>query len=421
MQEGALPRHLWRVLVLLGLSVLINYIDRVNLSLAAPTIKDELGISASQLGLLFSAFFWTYACFQLVSGWLVDRYDANWVIAIGFFLWSMATAVTGVVHAFVALFVVRLVLGIGESVAYPSYSTILARHFPERHRGLANATISCGLALGPAVGSIAGGTLMARFGWRPFFIVLGCATMLWLAPWLKWMPRRQAAAAARHCVAMSAVLRQKSLWGTCIGQFSVNYLLYFLITWLPYYLVRERHFSMNRMAVIQGVAFVTLAISAPLGGWLSDQWIGAGASPTLARKTFMATGCLGSGVFYLLFGMADQRYAVMALILIMVMMGMGTSNCWAVTQTLAGPHASGRWTGIQNFIGNLAGVAVSASTGYILERTGHLFGAFVLLLGVGAIGALAWTLMVGELKRVEWTAAELGTALQPAAKAASGH
>src|SRR6476661_6262311 len=119
MGDRALPRHLWPVLALLALSVLINYIDRVNLSLAAPMLKDELGISASQLGFLFSAFFWTYACFQVVSGWLVDRYDANWIIAIGFFLWSCATAVTGVVHAFAVLFAVRLVLGIGESVAYP--------------------------------------------------------------------------------------------------------------------------------------------------------------------------------------------------------------------------------------------------------------------------------------------------------------
>ena len=402
MGDRALPRHLWPVLALLALSVLINYIDRVNLSLAAPMLKDELGISASQLGFLFSAFFWTYACFQLVSGWLVDRYDANWIIAIGFFLWSCATAVTGVVHAFAVLFAVRLVLGMGESVAYPSYSNILARHFPEHHRGLANASIACGLALGPAIGSVAGGTLMAHYGWRPFFIVLGCVTLLWLAPWLRWMPRATAASAARQSIALSAVLRQRSLWGTCSGQFCGNYLLYFLITWLPYYLVRERHFSMNRMAAIEGVAFSAMALSAPLAGWLSDQWIAAGASPTLARKTFMAAGCLGTGVFYMGCALAGPRFAVMSLVMAMVVFGMASSNCWAVTQSLAGAHASGRWTGIQNFIGNLAGVAVSAATGYVLQRTGHMFGAFVILLGVGIAGALSWTLLIGPIKAVDW-------------------
>ncbi len=415
MGERSLSRHLWRVLVLLALSVLINYIDRVNLSLAAPMLKDELGISASQLGLLFSAFFWTYASFQLISGWLVDRYDASWVIAAGFFLWSCATAVTGIVHAFAVLFAVRLVLGVGESVAYPSYSNILARHFPEQHRGLANAAITCGLALGPAIGSVAGGTLMARYGWRPFFITLGCVTLLWLAPWLRWMPRGKASGVARRTVPFSFVLRQRDLWGTSIGQFCSNYPLYFLITWLPYYLVRERHFSMNRMAAIEGVTFAALALSAPLAGWLSDQWIASGASPTLSRKTFMAIGCLGSGGLYMICAVAGPRFTVMALILGTVVLGMAGSNCWAIAQILAGTQASGRWTGIQNFVGNLAGVAVSASTGYVLQRTGHMLGAFVIMLVVGVLGALSWTVLIGPIRLVDWEEAGPGLARSAAA------
>src|ERR1700680_3833876 len=176
------------VLLLLGISIFINYVDRGNLSIAAPMLKDELGISATQLGILLSAFFWTYACLHLFSGWLVDRLNVNWVFAGGFFLWSAATATTGIVHTFSVLLVLRLLLGIGESVAYPSYSKIIALNFPEEHRGLANAVISAGLVLGPGFGMLIGGTLMARFGWRPFFIVLGLVSLLWLIPWIKWMP-----------------------------------------------------------------------------------------------------------------------------------------------------------------------------------------------------------------------------------------
>src|SRR5690242_198313 len=133
--EPAGGRGMNRVLFLLGLSVFINYIDRSNLSIAAPLIKDELGISASQLGILLSAFFWTYSSCQLLSGWLVDHYDVKWVFAAGFLVWSSATALTSKVHTLLALLLVRIALGIGESVAYPGYSKILAMHCLERRRG----------------------------------------------------------------------------------------------------------------------------------------------------------------------------------------------------------------------------------------------------------------------------------------------
>ena len=178
-----------RVLVLLGLSVFINYIDRANLSVAAPLLKSELGLSASQLGILLSAFFWTYSFMQIPVGWLVDRFEVKWVFAIGFLIWSAATAFTGVVHTFVALLAIRVVLGVGESVAYPAYAKIFASHFVERQRGVANSVVGAGQRLGPAFGILFGGTLVARFGWRPFFIVLALVSLLWLSPWLQCMPR----------------------------------------------------------------------------------------------------------------------------------------------------------------------------------------------------------------------------------------
>ena len=133
-------------LVLLGISAFINYVDRGNLSMAAPMLRGELGISASQLGLLLSALFWTYACLQPVAGWLVDRFNVNWVLAAGFLLWSGATALTGLAHSFAVLFALRLLVGAGESIAFPSYSKIVATNFGEEHRGAANSAISAGLS-----------------------------------------------------------------------------------------------------------------------------------------------------------------------------------------------------------------------------------------------------------------------------------
>src|SRR6266403_404253 len=187
--RSELSRNLIFVLVLLWLSVSLNYIDRSNLSIAAPLLKGELGLSATQLGVLLSAFFWTYACLQIPAGWLVDRFEVKWIFASGFLIWSAATAATGVLHSFAALLAVRVILGVGESVAYPSYSKIIANHCPLARRGLANSIVASGLCVGPSFGMLFGGTLMGRFGWRPFFVTLGLARLLWIGPWSIWMPR----------------------------------------------------------------------------------------------------------------------------------------------------------------------------------------------------------------------------------------
>src|SRR5215472_13678905 len=163
----SMPRPLSIALTLLVISVFINYVDRGNLSIAAPLLKNELALSVSQLGILFSAFFWTYTAMLFVCGWFVDRFDVNRVLALGFLLWSLATAATGLVSGFATLLVARLVLGFGESVAFPCYSKILAQHVPEPDRGLANGAIIAGMKLGPAAGTLGAGMLMTTYGWRP--------------------------------------------------------------------------------------------------------------------------------------------------------------------------------------------------------------------------------------------------------------
>ena len=175
--QQRLPLASWRFLALLAFSVFINYVDRGNLSVAAPLLKSELHLSASQLGVLLSSFFWTYTLCQLPVGWLIDRFDVTWILALGFFLWSMATTFSGLLHGFAVLLMMRLILGIGESVAYPAYGKILAQYFPEHYRGTANAVISAAQASGPAFATFAGGIVINRFGWRPFFVFLGLSVL----------------------------------------------------------------------------------------------------------------------------------------------------------------------------------------------------------------------------------------------------
>ncbi len=249
-----------------------------------------------------------------------------------------------------------------------------------------------------------GGLLMARFGWRTFFMVLGLGSLIWLAPWLKFMPKR-------HCAPITdslgvpnllEFLRLRSAWGTCAGLFCTNYVSYVLITWLPFYLMRERNFSMREMAQIGGAAYLFGACSAIASGWLSDRWIAAGATPTFVRKLFTGGGIALSGTMLALSVIAPRGYCIAAIILSIGWFGVSSSNVWAITQTLAGPKAAGRWTGFQNGVGNLAGVVAPALTGYVLQRTGEFYWAFVLVAAVAVLGMACWIFLVGHVVPVIW-------------------
>src|SRR5215469_333568 len=208
-------------LILLATAMLINYVDRGNLSVAGPLIKQELGLSASQLGILFAAFFTSYTAMQFVVGWLVDRFDVNRILAAGFLIWSLATATTGLLRGFVLLFSMRLILGVGEAVALPASSKILARHLPEHHRGLASGAVMSALRLGNAVGTFGAGYLMVKLGWRPVFIAIGLVSLLWLPAWNKWKPHKvqQAGGATAPALGFLEIFRQRSFWGTSLGHF----------------------------------------------------------------------------------------------------------------------------------------------------------------------------------------------------------
>jgi sugar phosphate permease len=177
---------------------------------------------------------------------------------------------------------------------------------------------------------------------------------------------------------------------------------YFMITWLPYYLVRERHFSMDNMARIGGAAYLSAACFSTFSGWLSDRWIMAGATPTRVRKTFAGGGIALTGIFLGVSAFVGPLPGVVLLFAGLIFFGAGSSNIWAITQTLAGPEAAGRWTGFQNFFGNLAGVVAASLTGFVLDRTGHFYWAFAVLTVVTIIGACSWIFVVGPVQQVEW-------------------
>lgn len=395
-------------LSLLTVSFVINYVDRGNISVAGPLIKKDFGLSSFELGILFSAFFYPYTAMQFITGWLVDRFDANWILTGGFLLWSVATAATGIVRGFAFLLVMRFILGIGESVALPCGSKILAEHLPERYRGFASGCVMSGLKCGNAIGTLGAGMLMALFGWRPVFIAVGLLSLLWLPAWAKWMPRieRQQAGSYESGPGFASILTQRSFWGTSAGHFAANYLFYFLLTWLPSYLVFERHLSIKSMSVVAATVYGVDAFSAVSTGWLQDFAILRGYTPTLARKSAMVIGFTMAAIGLLSSAGAGANSYLPWLLIAGFGCGMTGPGLYTFPQTLAGAQAVGKWYGWQNGFANFAGIICPALTGFALQHTGKFFSAFAVTAGTCVAGIFAWLFLVGRVEPVDWTIAQ---------------
>ena len=392
----------WGLVALLVLVMTISFIDRGNLSVAAPAMVAEAGLSTWAMGVLLSAFFWTYALFQIVSGWLSDRFEVRWVYAVGFLVWTVATFSTGLVSTFAMFLVLRLFLGIGESVTYPATSRILAAVVPENRRGLANSLVDLGARVGPAAGIFLGATLLnTGQGWRAIFFLTGSLGVLWLLPWILIAPKKLAAysrpsGSAEEGLNWSQLLRSRSVWGTCGGLCGANYAWYFLLTWLPTYLVKERHVPYGSLAFLGALPFLLMVVSSLGCGVLADRLISKGGSPVRVRKAFLVTGLSLTAVFMLGVLLPRGQLAIVSLMIACFSFGIYASNLFALTQALAGAGAAGRWTGLQNACGNLAGIVSPMLTGWIVEHTGTFAMAFVCA-GIACLaGAASFGLFVGN-------------------------
>ena len=373
-------RHPWALLILLALAMFINFFLRVNLAVAAPVLGPEMKLSPESLGLLLSAFYWTYALGQIPMGWLVDNADVRWVYTVALLLWSLATFFIGFASSFAVMFCLLLILGLGESAAYPASSRVVISAFPETRLGLANAAIdTVGTRMGPAIGTLCGGLIVARMGWRWLFLMTGAAGLLWLVPWLLLAPRKLAPVerVTATSVGWRDLLRRRAVWATCCGQWGGNYAWYFLLTWLPSYLVRRRHFSMSAMSVWVAAPYFLMAFTSMGGGILADRFILRGASAVRVRQTFLCVGLVLTALLLPLVLLPRLEWALASLLAACFAYGIYASNVWAFSQTLAGVKAAGRWTGFQNACANLAGAAAPVVTGLIVARTGRFFLAFI--------------------------------------------
>jgi MFS family permease len=389
--------------LLLGAAVFLNYVDRGAVGIAAPLMTADLGLSGTQFGLIVSAFFWVYAPIQFVVGWLVDRYSVYRLMAAGVLLWAAATLAMGFVGGFTSLLLLRVVLGVGETIAFPGASKIITRHVPAERRGMANAALAIGLALGPAAGTLAGGLILASFGWRAVFIAFGLLTFLWLIPWqLTTRGAEAGLAQGEPGIAMRRLLARWPLWSMSIAHIASNYVFYFLLAWLPLYLVKSRGLNLGTMTLLATLGYAVQAIAALAFGSLSDWWTARGYSEGRVRRAMMFAGQLLAAVAVLGLAYATSTIQIGALLCLAgIATGALSLNTYAVAQMFAGPRAAGSWVGAQNAIGNLSGIFGPILTGVIVDSAGYTT-AFVVTAAVAAAGALWWIVGVPKIEQVQF-------------------
>jgi len=391
------------LVLMLGAAVLLNYVDRGAIGVAAPLMKSELGLSATKFGLAVSAFFWVYAPVQLALGRLCDRFSVYALLALGTALWSISTFLMGFIGGLVSLVVLRLVLGVGESIVFPAGSKIICRHIPAEHRGIANSVMATALALGPAVGTLVGGSILAMAGWRPMFFLFGLASALWLIPWralVGGLPPRERS--AEPLVPIKNILGRWSLWSMGIAHSLSNYGFYFLLAFLPLYLVQQRGLTIIQMTMLATLGYAVQAVAALVLGGISDRWTRSGRSEAAMRRWLLAGGQLAAagcviGVF------AAHSLVTVALFLCIAGAATGalSTNLYAVGQMFAGPRAAGTWIGIQNSVGNISGIIGPVVSGIIIDKAGY-GGAFALTAAITLVGAFWWVLAVPAIRQVEF-------------------
>jgi len=407
------------VLALLALAIFINYVDRGNLATAAPLIKSDLRLTNVQYGLLASSFFWIYAPGQIAASWLIQKINAYRTLAIGLAIWSAATIASGLATGFVSLMCFRVLLGIGESAGFPASSKLLAQHLKPERLGKANGLVSSGIYLGPAFGTFVGGLLVAYAGWRLLFIGFGVISSLWLIPWK--LRTRAMSYKTRIDVSVTEpsfreLLSKRQLWGASVGHFCSNYPFYMVLSWLPLYLVKSQGYSITRMAQLCGVVYALAAIVCYGGGWLADRWIANGANTSHVRLAMMCSVHLIWVVCMTACGLGSARTAIAGLMVSSFAMGMGGCTLYTIGQTLAGPRATGKWVGVQNAIGNFAGIVAPVATGALIDWTGRYSVAFLVTGAVSVCGAGAWLLLVRRVAPIMWISTEHNDAVASAAQ-----
>jgi MFS transporter, ACS family, D-galactonate transporter len=419
---SSVPKRRWGIALLLGFGVLVNYFDRVNLSVSQDALRASFGISAVMFGYLSSAYNWPYALLQLPSGLLLDRFGVRRVGIISTMIWSVASFAAAVSTGIGSLFAARFLLGVGEAPTFPANAKATGYWFPKDERSLATATFDAAAKFSSAIGVPLLGLLLFYFGWRWNFAATGFISLLYFALFYAFYRNpsedKLLTASEREFIArggaqpedrtraakgapLAYLLRQPKVWGLALGFASYNYTFYFLLTWLPSYLSAALHVDMLHAALYTSVPWIFATFTDLVaGGWLVDALIQRGRSAVRVRQVVLIGGtALGLSIL----GTAYAHGPAATLFWISMSIG-GLSAAspvgWSIPSLIAPRESVGTLGGILNFCNQLAGIAAPIATGYILRATDSFKWAFVAATVFLLVGIAGYVLLLGRIEPI---------------------
>lgn len=410
------------VAALITVGTMLNYLDRAVLGVAAPAMTSELGIDPVLMGLVFSAFSWTYAAAQIPGGAFLDRMGARLTYFWSVGLWSVFTLLQGFATGLASLLTFRLGLGVAEAPCFPTNSRILSAWFPQHERARATGAYSIGQYFGLAFLSPMLFWVVGAFGWRALFVGAGLAGILFALVWLRLYrdPHESRSVNAAELAYIEAggglgqqtvrtpfrwrnigrLLRHRQILGASIGQFAGNSTLVFFLTWFPTYLAVERHMEWIKVGFYAVLPFIAASAGVVTGGVVSDLIIKRTGSANLGRKLPILSGLLLASTIVLA-NFVDSNEVVIA-ILSIAFFGQGMVNLgWTLITDVAPKNLMGLTGGVFNLCANLAGIVTPLVIGFIVARTSSFFYALAYIAVIAIVGALSYIFVVGDVKRVE--------------------
>jgi ACS family D-galactonate transporter-like MFS transporter len=411
----------WNIAILMWAAIAINYIDRTNLSVAAPTLMKEFHISAETMGLILSSFFWSYALFQIPAGWFADKVGQRISLAVAVAWWSIATAATAVARGAGSLIATRVLMGVGEAGAYPSNAGVTAKWFPDKERARVSAIFDSGSKVGTAITMPVIVWLLTKFGWETPFVVSGLLGLVWVVIWWvyyndpekhKYVSQEELAYIREGQVKKEGIdkvqplkwyqlFRYRNILAMCVGFFMLNYAIYFFITWFPSYLVKERGMALMTMGFVAMIPPLTGLVAEIFGGWFSDYLYTKGVSLTIARKINLVGGMLLATSIALAGLVQSPVLCVVLLSVSYAGLTIAASAVWSLPGDVAPRNMTSIVGGMQNCISNLGGILGPIVTGYIISTTHSFIPALIVSGAATLIGALTYLFWLGKIEPID--------------------
>jgi MFS transporter, ACS family, D-galactonate transporter len=411
-----------RILTLISVAVAINYLDRAVLGIAAPRIQQQFALSPSLMGVVFSAFSWTYFLAQVPSGVLLDRFGTRAIYSLSLLGWSLATLLHAAAAGFASLLGLRLALGLAEAPCFPANSQVVARWFPRRERGRAIGVYTAAEYVGLSFLSPVLFWILNAFGWRALFAsagAVGIVTAFAFSAWYRDPADHPTVTAAElaHVKAgggdvariaparfdashIRALFRHRQMWGLCLGQYAVYSTFVFFLTWFPTYLATERHMDWIRVGIFTALPYIAGFFGILFAGWWSDFMLSRGRTLNTARKLPVIAGLAGASTIAAA-NYVNSDAVVIAILSVAFFAQAMSSSGWTVISEIAPRAQLGLVSGLFSASANLSGIVTPLVIGAIIETTGSFYGALAFVGGVAAVGALAWIFLIGDIRPIE--------------------